>query len=297
MNKKYSFGNILRYIRRLYSLHVVRFIWEHWFNPLYTLYFNFIFFPFRQAIRFPVFVYGWPKLFSQYGRMECVGCCRTGMVRLNMTLGGAPQYSGGNIELNIWGKVIFRGKCTIASGSRIIVGDRGLLDMGEGTKIMHGCNCTAYSEIRIGAQSWVVHRCQLLDTNFHYIADFKHGVVKKMAHPITIGDYCWICNSATVTGGAVIPDKTIVASNSLVNKDMSDIPNESIIGGMPARLLSTGYRRIESMKLEREMMSYFNAHPDEDVFSLPVGVEHDICDVDALKSPCIPSPHRSKGIV
>lgn len=280
MKDRYSLGNILRHVRRLYSIYVVRNLWVHWFNLLYTFYFNLVFFPFRQACRFPVFVYGWPKMFSQYGRMECVGCCKTGMVRLNMTLGGAPQYSTGNIELNIWGKVIFRGKCIIGSGSKLIVGEHGLLDMGEGTKIMNGCNCTAYSEIRIGAQSRIVHRCQLLDTNFHYIADFRRGVVKKQTHPIVIGDYCWICNSTTVTGGAVIPDKTIVASNSLVNKDMSSIPPESIIGGIPAKLVSVGYRRIESRKLESEVGHYFAAHPEADTYPLPDDVNHSVCDVD-----------------
>lgn len=280
MKDRYSLGNIFRHVRRLYSIYVVRNLWVHWFNLLYTFYFNLVFFPFRQAFRFPVFVYGWPKMFSQYGRMECVGCCKTGMVRLNITLGGVPQYSAGNIELNIWGKVIFRGKCIIGSGSKLIVGEHGLLDMGEGTKIMNGCNCTAYSEIRIGAQSRIVHRCQLLDTNFHYIADFRRGVVKKQGHPIVIGDYCWVCNSTTVTGGAVIPDKTIVASNSLVNKDMSSIPPESIIGGIPAKLVSVGYRRIESRKLESEVGHYFAAHPEADTYPLPDDVNHSVCDVD-----------------
>lgn len=271
---------MFRHVRRLYSTYVVRNLWIHWFNPIYTFYFNLVFFPFGQAIRFPVFVYGWPKLFSQYGRMECVGCCKTGMVRLNLTIGGAPQYSAGNIELNIWGKVIFRGKSIIGSGSKLIVGEHGVLDMGEGTKIMNGCNCTAYSEIRLGSQSWIVHRCQLLDTNFHYMADFKHGIVKRQAHPIVIGDYCWICNSTTITGGAVIPDKTIVASNSLVNKDMSSIPPESIIGGIPAKLVSVGYRRIENRKLESEVERYFMEHPEVDVYPLPDDVSHSVCDVD-----------------
>lgn len=280
MNNKYTVDNFLRHIRRIYSLYVVRNLWVHWFNLLYTLYFNFVFFPFRQAVHLPVFVYGWPKLFSQYGRMECVGECKTGMVRLNLTIGGAPQYSAGNIELNIWGKVIFRGKCQIGSGSKLIVGEHGVLDLGKNIKIMNFCNCTAYSGIRIGAQTWIVHRCQLFDTNFHFMADFKHGVVKKQAQPIIIGDYCWICNSTTITGGTVIPDKTVVASNSLVNKDMSSIPEESIIGGIPAKLVSTGYRRIESSKMENMIRLYFMEHPEADVYVLPDNLSHTVCDVD-----------------
>lgn len=278
MKNKYTLGNMIRYARRLYSLYLVRNLWVHWFNPLYTLYFNFIFFPLRQAVHFPVFIFGWPKLLSQYGRMECVGTCKTGMVRINLSIGGSPQNAVSNTELEIWGKVLFRGRCVIGSGNKIIVGYDAVLDMGEDTKIMNLCNLSAYAGIRLGAQSWIVHRCQVLDTNFHYIADFKHAIVKKQAHPIVIGDYCWICNSSTVTGGAIIPDKTIVASNSLVNKNMSDIPEESIIGGIPAKLVSTGYRRIESRKFEAEVVKFFYEHPEVDIYKMKEGISHSCCD-------------------
>ena len=271
---------LINKIRRAYSLKIVRIFWCHWFNPIYTLYINFVFFPIRQAIKFPVFVYGWPKLFSQYGRMECIDKCKTGMVRLNVTIPGGPQYAAGNSQLNIWGKVIFRGICEIGSGNKINVGENGLLDLGDGTKITSFCNVTAYSKIIIGAQSWIVHRCQVFDTNFHYIADFNKNIVKKQATPIFIGEYCWICNSSTITGGAIIPDKTIVASNSLVGKDFSAIPSESIIGGIPAKLISKGYRKIESKNFQTKINNYFKENPDSIKFTLNDDISHSFCNVD-----------------
>lgn len=271
---------LINKIRKEYSLKIVRIFWCHWFNPIYTLYINFVFFPIRQAIKFPVFVFGWPKLFSQYGRMECIDKCKTGMVRLNVTIPGGPQYAAGNSQLNIWGKVIFRGTCEIGSGNKINVGENGLLDLGDGTKITSFCNVTAYSKISIGAQSWIAHRCQVFDTNFHYIADFNKNIVKKQATPIFIGEYCWICNSSTITGGAIIPDKTIVASNSLVGKSFSEIPSESIIGGIPAKLISTGHRRIESKKFQIEINNYFKENPDSIKFTLNDDISHSFCNVD-----------------
>lgn len=275
---KLTWNSLIKYFRHYYSLYVVRTLWVKWFNPFYTFYFNLIFFPFKQAIRFPVFVFGWPRLFAQTGHLKCIGSCYPGMVKLNCTIAGAPQYSGGNIELNLWGDIIFRGKCMIGSGSRLAIS--GVLDLGADTKIMNFCNITAESVVRIGAQSWIVHRCQVLDSNYHYIADFKHGIVKKMAHPITIGDYCWVCNSSTITGGAVLPNKTIVSSNSLVNKDMSNLPEESIIGGVPAKLVATGYRRIESHKFECEVGRYFFTHPEADIYPMAAGICHEVCDMD-----------------
>lgn len=276
--RKLTWSKLVWHIRHQFSLRIVRRIWLHWFNPLYTLYFNFIFFPFNQAIRFPVFVYGWPRLFAQTGHLKCEKECYPGMVRLNCIIADSPQYAGGNTELNLWGNIIFRGHCHIGSGCRIIV--NGLLDLGKNTKIMNGVNITAHTIVKIGAQSRIVHRCQVLDSNYHYMADFKHGIVKRQSHPITIGDYCWVCNSTTVTGGVVIPNKTIVASNSLVNKDMSAIPEESIIGGVPAELIATGFRRIESRAFEMEVNRYFSKHPEATVYTIPEGWGHEICDAD-----------------
>ena len=154
-----------------------------------------------------------------------------------------------------------------------------ILEIGTHFKIMDMCNIGCFQNISIGAQSWIVHRCQVFDTNFHYIADFAHGIVRRWAHPIIIGSYCWICNSSTITGGARIPDKTIVASNSLVNKDMSQIPEESIIGGVPAKLLSSGYRKIENKRFEMEVSHFFETHPNVDLYKIPEGTLHEICDV------------------
>ena len=272
--------NLIDKFRKTYSLLVVRKLWVHWFNPFYTLYFNLVFFPMRQAVRFPVFVYGWPRLFAQYGRMECYGKCRTGMVRLNVTIPGGPQYAAGNTQLDIWGKVIFRGKCEIGSGNKINVGSGGVLDLGDDTKISTFCNVTTYAEIKVGAQSRIAHRCQLFDNNFHYIADFNRGIVKRLAHPISIGCYCWICNSTTVSGGAVIPDKTIVASNSLVSKDFSTIPAESTIGGIPAKLIGTNHRRVENKRFQATLSEYFSKNKDADIYEFGTSTDHSICDVD-----------------
>lgn len=264
--------------RHYYSLYIVRNLWVHWFNPLYTLYFNFIFLPFKQAIRFPVFIYGWPKLYAQMGNIECIGECYSGMVRLNVSFAGGPQYAMGNTELTIWGKIIFRGKCLIGSGDKIVVG--GILDMGKDTKLMNAVNVTAHMFVRIDEHSRIAHRSQILDSNYHYIADFRHNVVKRLAHPIKIGKYCWVCNSTTITGGAVIPDKIIVASNSLVNKNLSEIPEESIVGGVPAKLVATGFRKIESVRFEKTVSDFFMCHSDEETYLIPDGTLHSICDVD-----------------
>lgn len=83
--------NLIRKFRHHYSLYIVRKLWVHWFNPFYTLYFNLIFLPLKQAICFPVFIYGWPRLYAQMGHIKCIDECYPGMVRINLSFPGGPQ--------------------------------------------------------------------------------------------------------------------------------------------------------------------------------------------------------------
>ena len=267
---------VIRRIKKLYATKIECLPYVHWFNPLVTLYLNFRSFPIKQAIKLPIFVYGWPRLFSLFGSMECVGMCRMGMVTLNKTNTGSPQLCVSNVAINNWGRIIFHGKCEIHC-SKINVYGGGILEFGNCCKVMHEVNITASTKVSIGDYSWIVHRCQVLDTNYHYIADLNKQIVSRMARPIVIGKYCWVCNSTTISGGAIIPNKTIVASNSLVNRDMSDIPENSIIGGVPAIFIKNGYRRVDSLKLHSSVSKFFRENPDALYYKFPFNCENGNC--------------------
>lgn len=279
-NKEITKEKIRFHLGKLYVEKIERLPYVNWFNPLITIYLNFRSFPLRQAWKLPVFVYGWPKLFSLYGTMECLGKCKTGMITLNQTNCGMPNNPGVNTAIYNWGKIIFHGECKIFTANKINVEHNATLELGEGSKIMCMCNVTAHTSVRIGAQSRIVHRCQVMDSNFHYVANFNKHAIPRYYRPVEIGEYCWICNSTTIAAGAKIPNKTIVASNSLVNKDMTDIPEESIIGGIPAKFIATGYRKVESKTLESKIWKYFAEHPDENKYPLSKDTSHNICDVD-----------------
>ena len=268
----------LSYLNRIYSVWIESILFKNWFNPLMTLYINFRSFPIKQAFKLPVFVYGWPQFFSLYGKMECVGMCKTGMITLNRTLYGAPSHPGLNTAMNNWGKIIFHGPCLIHTGNKINTSREGILELGANTKIMHYVNITAHIHVFIGANTRITHRCQILDSNFHYIANLSRKTVSRYSKPIHIGNSCWICNSSTIAAGSIIPDNTIVASNSLVNKDFSNIPPESIIGGIPAKFIVSGFRRINNSKLEAEIIKFFEEHPNDNVFVLNDEFKHEYCD-------------------
>lgn len=240
----------------------------NWFNPFATIYLNLRSFPLAQAIKMPVWVYGCPRFYELSGRMIVDGKVSSGMIRFNQVKPGAPSNMSVKSEILNKGLIIFHGVGLIGTGNKIVVGSKGTLDIGKNFKITDMCNIGCLKEIRIGEGSRIVHRCQIFDSNYHFVANFANGTVPDYSKPIRIGKGCWICNSSTIIGNAVLPDYTIVASNSLVNKDMSDIPESSMIGGTPAKLIVTGFRKIENCKIENEIIKFYNKEPGG-MFKIP----------------------------
>lgn len=250
---------------------IERTICINWFNPFATLWLNIRSFPFKQAIRFPIWCYGRPKFYGLTGKMIVEGKVTSGMIRFNQVMDEAPSNMGIQTELLNKGLIIFRGKGLIGTGNKIVVGHKATLDIGGHFKITDMCNIGCYKKIIIGEQTWIVHRCQVLDTNYHFVANIVKGIVPHYSRPINIGIGCWICNSSTVSGGAVLPNHTIVASNSLVGKDFSDIPENSMIGGIPAKLIATGFRRVYNSNLESEIIKFYKTNPNG-TYNLPESI-------------------------
>jgi acetyltransferase-like isoleucine patch superfamily enzyme len=99
------------------------------------------------------------------------------------------------------------------------------------------------------------------------LANFEKHIVPQITRPIEIGHNCWICYSSSISGGAKIPDFTIVASHSLVGKDFSDLNNGSLIGGIPAKLIANNIYRIWNKKMTNNIYKFFQEN-SETVFHL-----------------------------
>lgn len=267
--KKHSLKELFSLIDAHYGLGALEtLLARNWLNPLYTLWLNLRSFPFRQAVRLPVLVYGHPRLYCLSGDMRIVGSVSFGMIKFNQTRSGAPNLASVQSELNNRGHIVFHGKGYIGTGTKIVVSAGKTLELGNSFLIADFCNIGVFNNVIIGEQSWIVHRCQILDSNYHYVADFEKRIVPGYTKPIRIGKGCWICNSSTITGGAVIPDYTIVASNSLVGKDYSHLPANSLIGGIPAKHITTGLLRVMNPEMERTIADFYREHPDL-VFNMP----------------------------
>lgn len=233
----------------------------NWFNPFATLYLNLRLLPIQQAIKFPVWCYGRPRFYNLSGQMEIDSKISSGMIRFNKVRYGAPSCSSVQSELAVSGTIIFRGKTYIGTGTKIVVNHNAVLEIGDGCEITDMVNVGCMDRIFIGDGVSVTHRCQIMDSNYHYVVDFNNSIIPRCSNHIFIGNHCWICNSSTIMGGSRLPEGTIVASNSLVNKDFSAIEPNSIIAGIPARFIASGYRRVFNMQTESAITEFVIKNP------------------------------------
>ena len=226
-------------------------------NWIRTLYFNFRLLPYVQAKHLPFYIYGKPVFNSLSGKVDFKCPISRGMVKINEQKIFAPSLQTVNTQINLCGTLIIRGKTMIGCGNKIIIANGAVLDIGACTKITDFCNIDCYSNIVIGDGSTIAHRSQIMDSNHHFVVNMNMKQISNNMKPICIGKQTWVCNSTTITGGAKIPNYSIVGSNSLVNKDFTKEGDTCLIAGVPAKVIAKGFFRIYDQDKEDMLIEYF----------------------------------------
>jgi len=249
-------------------LHKICTAFEIWMadrlNLTKTIYINLRCLPFKQAIKFPIFVYGKPHFDRLYGKFVFDCEIKRGLVKINQKKLLAPCLQTTPSQLVIGGTVVVHGEVFIGTGTKLTVGDDATLRFGKCTKIMDYCNLICYNDISFGDCTTIAHRCQIYDTNNHFIVNLSSNTVHRHTSHVHIGNYCWVCSECSLANGAIVPDHTIVASKSLVNKDMSHIPEYTIIAGIPAQVVANRLSHVFNQDIEADIMHYFATHSEDD---------------------------------
>ncbi len=266
--QQYGAGALWRFFDSKYGLGKLEYLINiNWFNPFLTLWVNLRSFKLKQAIKMPFWVYGRPRFYGLSGQMVIKGQVACGQIKFNKVRPGAPSLMSCQSELYNLGTIIYEGKnIVIGCGNKIFVERKAVLTLGENLMIQDMTNIGCLRSITIKGMTMLTHRCQVMDSNYHYIADFNKMIVPDRTKPIEIGYGCWIGNSSTIMPGISLPDYTIVCSNSLVNKAINNISENSIVGGIPAKLISKGYRRVDNFDYNEFIRRYYR--DSHDILSL-----------------------------
>lgn len=172
------------------------------------------------------------------------------MIRLGVF--GVSIYPPKGIMFQNRGTIIFKGRCSIGNDSYISTGKTGCLVFGDGFSATTSLKIACYDNIEFGKDVSCGWECTFMDTDFHRMKYLDGRESPKAYGPIRIGEGCWFGFRSVVQKNTVLPKRTTVALNSLVNKAY-DIPEASIIAGQPAKLVKTGiYRDLHDDKVAYE---------------------------------------------
>lgn len=132
----------------------------------------------------------------------------------------------------------------VAQGGRVN-GGTSFLGRGQvavGTQTWIGPNCNFYTHpdapISIGNRCDIAPEVSFV-TGSHDMGSSERRAGAGWAKPIHIEDGCWIGARVTVLGGVRIGRGSVVAAGAVVTRD---VPENCLVGGVPARLL----RQLES---------------------------------------------------
>lgn len=140
------------------------------------------------------------------------------------------------------------GKCKIINNGNISIGEKfcitgnpvsvllttenknSNLTVGNNVYFNYGVDIGCSSSIRIGNNVKIGQFTTIIDNNYHMI-DMQDTSKPK---EIVIEDNVWIGMKCTILPGVKIGANAVIASGSIVNKDV--LPN-SLVGGVPAKFI------------------------------------------------------------
>lgn len=131
-------------------------------------------------------------------------------------------YDNNGIRFDNSGTIIFKGHCNIGSGSGISVGRGGCIIFGNNFQATQGLRIVCYNNITFGENTLIGWNNMFTDTHFHNLSDTNKVVLSNQNKCIFIGDDRWFGLNCSTMPGSKIPDKCVIASNSLLNIEYSD---------------------------------------------------------------------------
>ncbi len=204
-----------------------------------SIYFNFHYLPFKQAIRLP-FLFIKPRFGALKGVVRIEGPVHTGMVMMGNQRTGLYPDSGVMFE-NGGGVCVFKGMCRIGSASAISIGEHALLEIGNevisnaALKLVCFNHVTIEDRVRLG---WEV---LMMDTGFHRLKNLDGEFSGKGVAPVVLAHDTWVSTRSMIMPGAGTSPFTVVAANSLLNKKFDE--THVMLGGSPAKVIKRGVYR------------------------------------------------------
>ena len=185
-----------------------------------SFYWSFKLFPWKSAIRIPLFVYPNTviKLCGTITLPTHNADIHTGMIRIGQPLTWLIDKKC-STYLDVAGNLTFKGNTIVGHGSRILIGRSGKLTIGEHFSATGRLRICCEHNIVIGSNCMFSWDVTLLDTDYHPIVN-QDGVITNPPRPISIGKHVWIGCNNTILKGVSIADGIVVSSGNTIKSSL-----------------------------------------------------------------------------
>lgn len=210
-----------------------------------TLYFNFHYLPFHQALRLPIVLYK-PHLVKCKGRVvlsPADGRIRHGMVQMGFYIAKVYPNSGVMWENN-GGTVVFRGSVIMGNDTYLSFGESTTADFGDDFRSSAAMKIVSTKGITFGAHDRVGWGCLFLDSNMHPLYDMEKKKELPDGGPIAIGEYNWFAADCKIMHSVTTPERCIFGMGTTVTRGCVKKPY-CVMGGSPVRVLRENVMRLK----------------------------------------------------
>ncbi len=206
-----------------------------------SIYFNFKYLPFKQAVKLPILLYK-PHFLKLKGKVVIdAPKINTGMIRLGFHSVSVYPNSGITLELN-GEEIIFRGKCSIGNDSYISTGAKSCIEFGDDFLSTAGLKIISYRGIKFGQKCRIGWSGLVMDTNFHPLYDIVKNKYKKASGKIEIGDFNWFGTQCKIMHSVTTPERCIFGMGTTITRN-SEMKSYCVMGGSPVKVLTENVMR------------------------------------------------------
>lgn len=193
---------------------------------LKTLYFNFRYLKFKEAIKFPVIVSRNTKLKLLKNSNIKITEKKFANIKIGFGNVGIFDKEKERTMITNRGTIVFEGKANIGHGTKISCD--GILEFGDKFEITSSSKIWCNYSIKFGKNVLISWDNLFMDTDGHQIRDTFSKEVLNPDKKIVIGDNIWIGCRNTILKGTKINSNNIISSNNRISGEF--IEKNCIIG-------------------------------------------------------------------
>lgn len=200
------------------------------FINLKTIYFNFKYLSFKDALKLPFFISRKTYFSRLNGSVKINSPIKPGLIRIGFGNVGVFDKKVSRTMLEIDGVLEFNGMCNIGHGSKISVGKSGEIIFGDNFKISAESTVISYRRVKFGSNCLLSWDVLIMDTDFHSIHNSDDEIINE-DREIVIADNVWIGCRTIILKGSIIPNGVIIGAGSIVNNKLYQ--NKALYAGIP----------------------------------------------------------------